>query len=335
MRQHTGSRAGGFGHTEPVLRSVALAVLVATGCSRAAEEPTTGSSEGGPATTTSSATTSMASDDAAVSSESANASSTTAVASTEGDATAESTTTGAPDPGVPMVEPTDGTFVFDPRVGLSGVGSLHVGEIDLVDGFGTVVVDGESLPALVHHEQPFGEWTLYQALAVAPNGWTLLWFYCRDAELTDVYLEGTSGLQLEYEGAKGVCAIEPGPVEVAVQFPASELAIVDHADPFAIDGPELSVANGQLGTATIGGQDWVVAPFETVDCTACGGAGWYEVHAVLWDPMGERACFSILYLRGPGATGEDVQITYALSLPDLDDPIGNVVLDATWQFGER
>jgi hypothetical protein len=56
---------------------------------------------------------------------------------------------------------------------------------------------------------------------------------------------------------------------------------------------------------------------------------------VLWDPMGERACFSILYLHGPGATGEDVQITYALCLPDLDDPIGNVVLDAAWQFGER
>lgn len=319
------------GHTRRVARTLAaLLLFVGVACSPAADAPA-GSSGELPGTTA--ASTSSA--DAPVSSDGVDESGTTSIASTGAADSSEGTSTGTPEPEVPTVDPTDGTFTFDPRVGLSGMGSLHVGGIDVVDGFGTVVVDGESLPVLVHHEQPFGEWTLYQALAVAPNGWTLLWFYCRDGALTDVYLESTAGLQLEYETARGVCAIEPGPVEVAVQFPATELAVVYNGDVFAIDGPELSVADGQLGTATIAGQDWVVAPFETVDCTSCGGDGWFEVHTVLWDPLGERACFSILYLRGPAATGDSVQITYAIALPDLDDPIGNVVLDAQWQFGGR
>ncbi len=311
-------------------RSFALALL-GPACGDAAD--------GGATTTGGSSTTSSAiasEDDGASSSDATTqASSSGADTSSSGDASTDDGSTTEPDPGVPTVEPTDGTFTFDPRVGIAGMGSLLVGEIDLVDGFGTVVVDGESLPALVHHEQPFGEWTLYQAIAVAPSGWTLLWFYCRDGELTDVYLESTSGQQLVPESTEGTCAIEPGPVEVAVQFPATELAVVYNGDPFAIDGPDLAVVDGELGSATIDGQSWIVAPFETVDCTACGGAGWYEVHVVLWDPQGERACFAILYLHGPGAEGDGVQIAYAIALPDLDDPIGNVVLDATWQFGGR
>lgn len=186
------------------------------------------------------------------------------------------------------------------------------------------------LPVLVYEEQPFGEWTLYQSLAVAPDGWTVIWFYCSEGMLTDVYFETTTGLPLQYELASGTCDIVPGSSETEVSFPGTEFALIYNGEDFSIDGADIAVIGGQLGTVVLDGIEHVLAPFETVDCADCGGAGWFEVHAILWDPVAVRACFAIFYLL-PDA--DEVQMTYAMCLPDLVDPMGSIFLPAKWMIG--
>ena len=66
-------------------------------------------------------------------------------------------------------------------------------------------------------------------------------------------------------------------------------------------------------------------PFTSVDCTMCGGAGWWELHSLLWN--GDAACFAILYLQNGN---EPMQLDCALCLPALDDPFGATLLDGNW-----
>jgi hypothetical protein len=72
----------------------------------------------------------------------------------------------------------------------------------------------------------------------------------------------------------------------------------------------------------------VLIPFESVDCSACGGAGWWELHSLLYDPDRQRACFGIFYMA-PGAT-DRVDLTYSITLPDLSDPARFTPFDAEW-----
>lgn len=39
-----------------------------------------------------------------------------------------------------------------------------------------------------------------------------------------------------------------------------------------------------------------ILPFGTIDCFACGSPGWYELHAVVWQPEVTRAWYAIVYL---------------------------------------
>jgi hypothetical protein len=84
----------------------------------------------------------------------------------------------------------------------------------------------------------------------------------------------------------------------------------------------------------VSGASWSVVPFTTVDCSDCGGEGWYELHALFWDAPRQRTCFGIFYLmnRHPDLVG----LEYARCLPDLGDPLqGAAWFDATWTAPQK
>ncbi|MEZ4453283.1 MAG: hypothetical protein R3B09_27720 [Nannocystaceae bacterium] len=252
---------------------------------------------------------------------------------TEVDTTAaretDASETDAP-PGPLLVEPTDGPLALDFTASIAGQGSSRVAAIELVAGVGTVEIDGAATTIVTYERQPWGDFslTLFQGLAVAPDRLHVLWFYCEEGALTGLYLEGTDGIPIAYEPANGTCDDLMAPSTPLVQFPAIDMPYPPITPGIAIQGPAIDLPAGDLGSLTIGGSTFTVIPFGRVDCTEeCGTPGWWEVHALLWEPRAGRLCFAIVYLMlGSG----DTLVTYAITLPDLSDPIGYAPLSAAW-----
>ncbi|HWB77810.1 MAG TPA: hypothetical protein VG755_22740 [Nannocystaceae bacterium] len=247
------------------------------------------------------------------------------------DSSTSESSTGDPPSGPPSIGPTQGSIPIDFRVSIVGDGELSVGAIDITDDFGTVEIDGEVRPVLVYERQPWPSagYVLYQALAVADTSWTVLWFYCDDTGLAHVYVESTDGIPLQTVLATGTCEQQLVGLNVPVDLPGTEFQVIYQGDDVAIDGPDISVHAAELGSIVLAGVPFVVAPFETVDCSSCDSPGWYEVHVVLWDPAAQRAGFAIVYLESSG----HARITYGITLPDLSDVVGDTTFDAEWSYG--
>lgn len=222
---------------------------------------------------------------------------------------------------------TNGAISLPFTVDIAGAGSGVVGEVAIGGGTGTVVVKGAKLPALVYERQPFGEYVLYQALAVAADRWYVLWAYCRGPQLSYVYYEGTDGTAIAYEPASGTCAESESPSAPSIAFPALDMPIPPLLQGFEVTGPDVDIRDGAPGELRLGGPPLTVLPFDSVDCTQdCGTPGWREIHALLWDRKRERACFGIFYLFDQATP---VLLTYSLTLPDLSDPAGRLELAGT------
>ncbi len=230
-------------------------------------------------------------------------------------------------PNVVTIPATEGSVKLKFGVSAEGAGTKAVGAIHIVDGAGTVVVDGKTLPAVVYERQPFGQWTLYQTLAVGPDRLDVVWLYCKGGAIDGIYYETTAGAPVTPVGSSGTCSESMTPTEPKVSFPAVVLPIPKLLTKYTVNGAKISIQPGKPGTVTLAAPLTVLA-FNDVDCTQnCGAPGWRELHALLWDPAKERACFGIFYLLQPG---KPVLLEYALTLPDLSDPVGAASFDATY-----
>jgi hypothetical protein len=226
-----------------------------------------------------------------------------------------------------VVGPTDATVTLPFAATVNGEADATIGEISIRANVGSIEVNGEALPALAYEEQPFGQYTLYQTLVVAPDRLYVVWLYCEADQLTYVYFEGTDGLSLDYEVASGSCAAISEETVTSASFPALDMAVPELLPGYVIDGPSIQLDGASPGTIDFGGGPLHLLVFEYVDCTDCGGAGWEELHALMWDEALARLCFAVIYLFEPG---EPLQVAYSMTVPDLSDPAGNTSLEATW-----
>jgi hypothetical protein len=226
------------------------------------------------------------------------------------------------------VPATDGELALPFTVGAQGAGSVRTGEVAITEGAGTLVLEGETLPAIVYEQQPFFDYVLYQTLAVAPDRWWIVWLYCRNGELVWVYSEATDGTPIDYEAATGTCDELAAASSAHAVLPASTLDPLPLLGGYAVDGPQIHLDGTAPGTVTLAGLPLAFHVFGEVDCTQdCGTPGWRELHGVLWDEAGMRACFAILYLFD---SGDPMLMTYSLTLPDLSDPAGETELEGSW-----
>jgi hypothetical protein len=229
------------------------------------------------------------------------------------------------------VPASNGSYGLSFGISVGGRGSQRVGNIAIDGGFGTVVVDGVSLPVAVHERQ---EWTafgynLYQSLAISGDRWVVLWFYCRGGALTDIYWESTAGGGIRLESASGDCAESSSPSTVQASFPAIDMPLPPLVGGFEVTGANVGIHGATPGWVRVGGREYDVYVFSYVDCTVeCGSPGWHELHALLWDRARGWLCFAIFYLfRDERA----IQLSYSFSLPALVEPFSTTVLTgATW-----
>lgn len=229
------------------------------------------------------------------------------------------------------VDPTSVTVSLPFGLSLNGNGTGFIGAVSVTDNAGTIAVDGSSLAIAFYEKQPWPEfgYTLYQGIAIGPTRWDVVWAYCNTGgSLAYIWHEGMTGAPLDYLNATGTCADTAVTTSTTVAFPAVSFDTPVPVAGYTIDGADISLANGESGLLRFDGAWRAFVVFERVDCTACGGAGWHELHSVVWDESVGAAVFVILYLDF--AYPESVLTAYARSLPDFTDPIGVLELDATW-----
>ena len=245
-----------------------------------------------------------------------------------GDATADADLANLP----PFVIPaTSGTYGVDFTIAIDGAGTGLVGAIDVTDGAGTVELDGRTVPVGVYERQDWSDfgYTLYQTVGVDADRWWILWFYCRDDRLTDVFFQGSAGPTLQSVVATGSCEGNASPSSVRVDFPRSNVEVGPLLDTFEVIGPEIEIPAGSPGVLRTSAATYDVWAFGHVDCTeSCGADGWHEIHALVRDPTTGDVCFSIFYLY---PDMRPTLVSYAFSLPILADPFGGTIQsDVTW-----
>lgn len=219
-------------------------------------------------------------------------------------------------------------LAFEVDVDGSAMGA--VGDVTVTNNSGTIELDGDALPITFYEKQlwtDFG-YTLYQGLAVGSSSLDVIWLYCEGSSLSYVWREGVNGPALDHHDASGTCAGTDTPAATTVAYPAFTLETPATGPGYTIDGDDISLPDGETGLVTIDGITYPFVAFEDVDCTECGGDGWHELHSLLWDGAADRLIFVIFYLDF--GYPDRVLAAYARSLPDFEDPVGILELDATW-----
>jgi hypothetical protein len=233
----------------------------------------------------------------------------------------------SPSPGV-IVWPAisaDDTDSFG--IDISGTGAT-ISKVDIRHRFGTVMLGGRPVSALVYKGIPWNTYSLvlYQALAVEPHSWTVFWFYCTGRALTYVYWESTTSSKLNKEPMTGSCTSSTG--QTAVSWPAGSMAPPAVVKGFSAHGADIEINSAAAGHLVLATKTWLVYPFTVVDCSkTCGTPGWYELHSILWDGQTGEAAYGIFYLTA-GQTHR-VQLEYTFELSSLGRP-GAALYQADW-----
>jgi len=182
--------------------------------------------------------------------------------------------------------------------------------VSIVNNQGTVAFQGRGpAQAFIYNAShfPTADSELYGGLAIVDGAWLPFWLYCSsDGLLTNIYGEMTDRDSDVFEAISGTC------VDTEI-FPTTPMALPAHTLRhtaltccFTVQSTDLELAGSQPGSGYLAGGTATILPFHTVDCrTGCGSPGWFEVHAVAWNPTAQQAAFEIIYLDAAGVSLDD------------------------------
>ena len=204
------------------------------------------------------------------------------------------------------------TVSFDSQLTEPYVQSIHI-----TDGVGTLEFQQQTLPAVVYDVIPFAPYLLASIVATTSDGIVVTYAYCKDGVLSSLFYESLTVPDAnQHPRPLGTCSIGTTPGTVAAAFlpPAAPLAYGALADVADVDAAGLAVHDGR-GTMTLDGVDYDVSVFTTVDCAACGGAGWRELHITLTKDA--LLAFAILYLQADHPERVAMHYGFRFDVPSL------------------
>ena len=232
-------------------------------------------------------------------------------------------------PAMLVIGASNGTVTDAFSLTASGTAGAPYGAVSVSGDVGTIDLGGGAAAGFVYATVNEGAYTLYDGFAVSQASWDAFYLYCENAALADVYDERVGGHGMIYAAVSGGhCSASAVQTAAHVSLPAFSIATPAPVGGYTVSGNGIEVGADGTGTLDIGATRMPLVVFDDVDCSACGGAGWYELHSIVWDAAQQRAVFVIVYLINGSATS--VELAYARSLPDLGDPIGTRVVTATW-----
>jgi len=206
--------------------------------------------------------------------------------------------------------------------------------VDIVDGRGTVSYEGRGpIPAFIFEEIPWGliDRTLYAGLGILDGVWYPFWLYCTDdGQLTDFDGEMTDRDVAVLSSVHGTCVPSAPLAGGGLDLPAHTLRNVALSCGYTVTGAPgqlpIDLGSSRAGTALAAGHAATVLPFHTVDCREnCGTPGWYELHAIVFDPSTQWAAFGVFYLD----ESKFVLAGNGVQLPAASD-FGEFYQGATW-----
>jgi hypothetical protein len=232
-------------------------------------------------------------------------------------------------PAMLVVGASSGTVTDAFALSASGTARSPYGSVSFTSDVGTIDLGNGAAAGFVYATVAEGGYTLYDGFAVSPTSWDAFYLYCNNGALADVYDERVAGHGMVYAPVTGgACSSTAVQTAAHVSLPAFSIAAPTPVGGYTVTGPSVDIAGDGTGTLVVGSARLPLVVFDDVDCSACGGAGWFELHTIVWDAAHQRAVFLIVYLIN--GTASSVEIAYARSLPDLGDPLGTRTLEATW-----
>jgi len=184
----------------------------------------------------------------------------------------------------------------DPAVNLTGQATLPLGRIEIDQSVGSIEADGRPMPAVIVARSRFPGLVLHQVYALGTDRFYLLWFYCSLGVLQNLYVEDSKNELGGFLPVSGTCDDQPRSSPSSVIFPRTELQWPRVPGGFSVSGDSLQLDPGIPGAVLFGGNVEAALTFATVDCSDCGQPGWYELHALLWNPNGPPI-IGIFYLE--------------------------------------
>jgi hypothetical protein len=227
----------------------------------------------------------------------------------------------------PVIGATHGAATFAIQVDSTGEGTSRLGALSVIKNKASLQLSGAGHTGIAYQSHAWGAagYNLYDILSIAEDGSDLAitYLYCQEPALAYAYTESFV-LPMDWETATGACESLAQNTQVQVDLPALMASPTPLDTGIAIQGTDISLGPTG-GTIKLGGTDYALVPFSTVDCTQqCPGGSWIELHSMLMSS--EQGCFAILYLWPDDAT--KVQVAYTLCLPSLDRP--SAIYNVSW-----
>jgi len=201
-----------------------------------------------------------------------------------------------------------------------GSGSDVIGEISFENGAGTIDLNGKTYQSIAYAYQ---DWTsagyyLYDIIGISEDSTDLAVFYIytnlAGSSIEQIWYESLVTV-MNYESASGnvTDTVDSSTIDVNIPALKTDVNPIDTGS-IDINGDNIQVSSGQGWMND--GNNYTITVFNTVDCSACGGGGWYELHSI-FSPSTSEACFGILYLEFSSTSS--VVIDWSLCFDDLSD----------------
>lgn len=229
--------------------------------------------------------------------------------------------------------PVAATFEAAFTVDASGAGSDRLGNVVVASNLAAFELSGVPHQgfAYQHHDWEGTGYVLFDLITVAEDGSNLAitYLYERNGGLPYAYTESFLH-PMDWESASGSVTWSDTPVTLQPEIPALTGRPTPTDLGITIEGEELWL-EGTSGGVLLDGVSYELLPFASVDCTACPGGPWLELHALMVaepGPASSRAlaCFLIVYLFPEDPSF--AQLSYGICLPSLDTPEGD--FEVSW-----
>jgi hypothetical protein len=195
-------------------------------------------------------------------------------------------------------------------------------------GVGTIVYHGQTVDAAIYREIPFAPYDLAAIVASTASNIIVLYAYCQNGAVANWYYESLDEpVTVQFVSTGGFCTLMHTPTQAEMIFdvfnnPPNDLQHIMNA---TVTGTNVMIDQG-TGTATISGKNFQVTPFDWVDCSACPGGPWWEIHSLL--RSGPQVSFGIFYLIGGDTANVDFEYGFRFDVPGNSPGPGKI--PATW-----
>jgi len=220
------------------------------------------------------------------------------------------------------VPPTSGNLNVGFHLGsASGKGSSMVGQFELANGTGQLNFHGKQYSVVAYQYQDWvsAGYFLYDLVGVSTDTTDLAVFYiyCNlQGSIIDSIWYESYDVRMNYESASGRVTDTVTPSSIHVTLPGLTLGPTPVRTGINIRGNSINFAL-TTGWSIFLGKRYNITVFNTVDCSSCGGDGWYELHSLLV-PDESDACFGIFYLML--GDHSSVVMDYGFCIPTLETP---------------